>query len=211
MCDKTNRLSARCTMLLVAAVLLAAVSTAACTSGQEATALDLTGNRVAVLIAMGFEPTETKRPIEYLSERGAEVVVVSYGAGPVTGGDGRDVTAELGIADVVVEDFDCLIIPGGESPTYLRTNEKALELVREFVRQDKLVAALCAGPQVLISARVVEGRKLTGSGITMAEVNEADGLWDGGNVVRDGNIITGRGLAETLLFAKEIAKALAGL
>lgn len=195
--------------MLLLVVSLTMVTATACSSGDASPAADLSGTRVAVLITIGFEPTETNRPIEYLRDRGAEVVVVSYGAGPVAGSDGREVTADLGISDVVVADFDCLIIPGGQSPTYLRGNERALDLVRRFAEENKIIAALCAGPQVLLSARVVEGRKITGSGITMAEVNEADALWDGGALVWDGNILTGRGLAETTLFAKEIAEALA--
>lgn len=206
-----NKLSARSALSLMFSLMLAvAVSVTACAPGDGAPSTDLAGKRVAVLITVGFDPTETNVPVDYLGEKGADVVIVSYGPGPVAGRDSREVMAELGIADVVVDDFDCLIVPGGESPFHLRNSQPALELVRRFAEEGRLVAALCAGPRLLIAADVVEGRKITGSLGTMAEAREAGAEWDSGGVVRDGNIITGQGVGATVLFAKEIAEALVG-
>lgn len=94
-----NKLSSRLAGLLVV-MLVAAVAVTACTPGAGTSITDLSGKRVAVLVTIGFEPTETSVPMEYLRERGADVVVVSYGRGPVTSNDGRELNAELGISDV---------------------------------------------------------------------------------------------------------------
>ena len=96
--------------------------------------------------------------------------------------------------DVNPADYDALCIPGGRAPEYLRMNKHLLDMVRHFFEKEKPVAALCHAPQILASAGVVKGRRLTAYPPVGAEVNIAGGEYvDVGleKAVTDGNLVTG--------------------
>ncbi len=87
--------------------------------------------------------------------------------------------------------YDALVIPGGRAPEYLRTYEEVLEIVRHFFAEDKPVAALCHGAQILAAADVIEGRTCTAYPALKTDVLAAGGEWTDG-VTRDGNLVTGQ-------------------
>jgi len=123
----------------------------------------LDGKKVAILVADGFEQVEMTKPREALDDAGAETKIVSLKSGQVQGmnhmekGDRFDV--DLTLDDARPEEFDALMIPGGlYNPDALRLNEDALDFARQFFQAGKPVAAICHGPQVLISADLVRGR-----------------------------------------------------
>ena len=74
---------------------------------------------------------------------------------------GHNFTLNATFADVKPEEYDALVIPGGRAPEYIRLNEQVLEITRYFANENKPIAAICHGPQVLVTAGVVKGRKLT--------------------------------------------------
>jgi len=126
----------------------------------------LDGKKVAILVADGFEQVEMAKPREALDEAGAETKIVSLKPGKIQGmhhadkGDKFDV--DLTVKDARPEEFDALMIPGGLlNPDALRLDQNALEFARHFFGKHKPVAVICHGPQILISADLVRGRKMT--------------------------------------------------
>ncbi|HAF03202.1 MAG TPA: protease [Spartobacteria bacterium] len=157
----------------------------------------VTGKKVAILLADGFEQVEMTKPREALDEAGAETKIVSLKPGQIQGmhhadkGDKFDV--DLAVADARPEEFDALMIPGGLlNPDALRSNEDALEFARHFFRAGKPVAAICHGPQVLISADLVRGRKMTSWPAIQADMRNAGARWVDQEVVVDNGLVTSR-------------------
>ena len=171
----------------------------------------LKGRRVAIIAANEFEDIELLYPLLRLSEEGAEVAVVPIMRGshprpvaekPVTGRYGtpipfgflregeRNVIAKLDELDP--KGFDALIIPGGFSPDRLRVIPEILKLVKEFHEEGRLIAAICHGPQVLISAGIVKDRRMTCYAAVKDDLINAGAIYVDEPAVRDGNIITAR-------------------
>jgi protease I len=190
----------------------------------------LSGKRVAIIVAQEFEDIELLFPLLRLSEEGADITVVPVAEGlhtrpyftgkPVTGRFGHTVPIPVmsegnryrirGIEDVRAADVDCVLLPGGYSPDALRLHAKTLELVRACHQQGKLLAAICHGPWVLISAGVMKGKRATGYAAVRDDVANAGAEYVDTAVVRDGNIITSRVPDDLPEFCQEIIKALAG-
>ena len=119
--------------------------------------------KIAVLITDEFEDSEFTSPAEAFRKAGHEVVTIDTQAGKtVKGHKGEaNVTIDKSIDDVTAAEFDALLLPGGHSPDTLRGDERFVTFTRDFVASGKPVFAICHGPQLLISAEVVRGRKLT--------------------------------------------------
>ena len=157
----------------------------------------LDGKKVAILVADGFEQVEMTTPREALNEAGAETKIVSLKSGKIQGmhyvdkGDKFDV--DLTLDQARPADFDALMIPGGlMNPDALRSNEDALEFARHFFDEGKPVAAICHGPQVLISAGLVRGRTMTSWPAIKADVRNAGANWINEEVVVDNGLVTSR-------------------
>lgn len=157
----------------------------------------LDGKKVAILVADGFEQVEMTKPREALDEAGAETKIVSLKPGKIQGmqhadkGDKFDVDLTLDKARRA--DFDALLIPGGlMNPDALRSNEDALEFARHFFDEGKPVAAVCHGPQVLISAGLVRGRTMTSWPAIKADMRNAGANWINEEVVVDNGLVTSR-------------------
>ena len=102
------------------------------------------------------------------------------------------------------EDFDALLLPGGRSPENLRTVPQAVAFVKHFVNEKKPIAAICHGPQLLISADGVKGRHLTGYESIVVDLENAGGTYHDRPVVVDGNLVTSRTPDDLELFNREI-------
>ena len=188
----------------------------------------LTGKNVVIIVAHEFEDIELLYPILRLSEEGAEIVVVPVREGlhPRPHIEGKQVTGRFGhpvpipvmaegnrysissVEELDAVDIDCLLFPGGYSPDALRLHAGTLELVRECHRQGKLLAAICHGPWVLISAGIMEGKRATGYVAVRDDLVNAGANFADVPAVRDGNIITGRVPDDLPEFCQEIIKAL---
>jgi protease I len=164
--------------------------------------------RVAMVLAKNFEDSEAIDPKRYLEERGAEVTVIGIEPGRIEGKKGGSLEADATFADVSPEEFDLLVIPGGGAPENLRIHQPAVEFTRRFVEAGKPTAAICHGPQLLISARVLPGRTLTSVNKIRDDVTNAGGNYVDEPLVEDGNLITSRIPSDLPQFNEALARAL---
>ncbi len=134
--------------------------------------------------------------------------IASLEKGTIRGKHGIEVTAELTIKELKADNYDAVIIPGGWAPDRLRVYKEVLDFVAEMNRKGKLIAAICHGPHVLISAGVVKGRKLTAVRPLWDDLKNAGATVQDKAVVRDRNLITSRFPPDLPAFCKEIVKTL---
>lgn len=154
--------------------------------------MSTSGKRVAMVLAANFEDVEATEPKDALERAGASVTVVGIEKGSIQGKKGATLEATETFSSVKPQDFDMLVIPGGGSPENLRINDDAVKFTRTFVESGKPVASICHGPQLLISAEVVEGRTLTAVNKIRDDIKNAKGNYVDEEVVVDGNLITSR-------------------
>lgn len=161
----------------------------------------------ALLISTdGFEDSELLVPYYRFLEEGIEIDIASIKSGPIIGKHGYHAMATLSLAQVDPSLYDILVLPGGKAPALLRQEEKMLALVRQFFKDGKTVAAICHGPQVLVSAGVLTGRRATCYRDMAEELREAGCTYSDEQVVVDDNLITSRVPADLPAFMREIMK-----
>lgn len=148
--------------------------------------------RALIISADLFEESELKTPYQYLRDLGLTVDIASVKKGLIYGKHGFSIAATLTLDEVDPKQYDILILPGGGSPSVIREEIKALEIARYFFDQNKLVAAICHGPQILISAGLLEGRVATGYKSIAHELKDAGAIYKDEEVVIDKNLITSR-------------------
>lgn len=162
------------------------------------------GKKVAILIEEGYQDQEFWYPYYRMKEEGFEVVVVGPEKKEYKSKYGYPIQADRSVNEVSSADFDFLVIPGGKAPEKLRRNRAILKFVQDFAQQKKLIAAICHGPQVLISAGVVKGKRMTCWSGVVEELKEAGGTYENKEVVVDRNIITSRQPSDLPAFCKAI-------
>lgn len=168
------------------------------------------GKRVAMVIARNFEDSEAIEPKEYLESLGATVTVIGIERGRVDGKKGGSLEATTTFADVSAEDFDLLVIPGGGCPENLRIHPPAVAFTRAFVESGKPVGSICHGPQLLISAKVLNGRTVTAVNKIADDIENAGATWVDEPLTIDGNLITSRVPADLPVFNAALGRAIGG-
>ncbi|HWF97881.1 MAG TPA: type 1 glutamine amidotransferase domain-containing protein [Steroidobacteraceae bacterium] len=175
----------------------------------------LSGMKVAILAAEGFEQAELTEPRKALDGAGAETRVVSPAEGEVQGwqhfdkGDRIKVDVPLEQADAA--DYDALLLPGGvANPDQLRTMPKAVQFVRAFFERGKPVAAICHGPWTLIEAGVVRGRTLTSWPSLKTDLTNAGAMWVDQEVCVDHGLVSSRKPADIPAFNQKMIAEFAG-
>lgn len=170
----------------------------------------LDGKRIAILTEEGFEDSELAEPLRAMKDAGARVTVVGSGSHEIYHGKrGKvKVKADTTAHKVNGNDFDAIIIPGGYAPDRMRLHQSMVDMVKRAFDSGKLVAAICHGPQLLISADIVRGRRVTSWPSVAIDLINAGAKWVDEPVVRDGNIITARKPADLPRFNKAIIEAL---
>ncbi len=163
--------------------------------------------RVAMVIANNYEDSEADSPKQYLEGRGADVTVIGVTGDTAKGKKGGSLTPDVTFGQVSVNDFDALVIPGGGAPENLRIVDQAVDFAGEFVASGKPVAAICHGPQLLISSKSLTGRTLTSVNKIRDDIRNAGGNYVDEALVIDGNLITSRTPADLDEFNAAIAKA----
>jgi protease I len=170
----------------------------------------LNGKRVAILAEEDFEDSELIEPMRALKGTGARVLIVGSGSQETYRGKRGSATARVdATADKVkAEDFDAVIVPGGYAPDKMRLHQSMIDLIRKAHDLGKVVAAICHGPQLLISAEIVKGRRVTSWPSIALDLRNAGADWVDEPVVQDENLITSRKPADLPRFNKAIIKAL---
>lgn len=159
--------------------------------------MKLTGKKVAILATDGFEQEELISPMNALKDEGADVHVVSYKSDKIKGWKGENwgdsVKVDHTLSEVKPSDYHALMIPGGvANPDSLRQDSGAVEFVKGFFKEGKPVASICHGPQVLIEADVVKGRKITSYPSIKKDLINAGAEWCDEEVVVDSGLVTSR-------------------
>jgi protease I len=174
----------------------------------------LEGCRVAALVTDGFEQVELTKPKKALEAEGAVVEVVAPKGGKVRGWDSRDwgneVAVDCALADANAGDYDALLLPGGVmNPDKLRTDARAIAFIREFVKTQKPIAAICHGPWTLIDAGAVGARALTSWPSLKTDLRNAGAFWVDEEVVTDGPLVTSRKPSDIPAFCEAMIRVFA--
>lgn len=177
-------------------------------------AVNLKGSSVAILAAEGFEESELFEPMQALEKAGATIFIISLKGGSIRGWNhdkwGRSLNVDLTVEDATSSDYDALLIPGGVmSPDKLRMSDDAIEFVQEFVDDEKPIAAICHGPQVLIETSVLVGRKVTSYPSVRTDIMNAGADWVDEEVVVDSGLVTSRKPADIPAFNKKMLEEFA--
>jgi protease I len=172
----------------------------------------LKGKIVAILAEQDFEDSELIEPLKAMKEAGAQVFVVGSGSQPSYRGKRGKATikVDFDVDKVRAGDFDAIIIPGGYAPDKMRLHQPMIDLVKRAHDLGKVIAAICHGPQLLISADIVRGRRVTSWPSVAIDLKNAGANWVDEPIVRDGNLITSRKPSDLLVFNRAIIQALGG-
>src|SRR6056297_28714 len=164
-------------------------------------------SKVLIPLAPGFEEIEAVTNIDVLRRASIEVVTTGLDSLRVQGGHGIIITADKLIDDVNISEFNGIVLPGGiPGANNLLESSKVLEYLRKLNEKDGLLAAICAAPIVLEAADLLEGKDATSYPGFAKEMQSCNYLEE--MVVRDDNIITGRGPGVALEFALTIVEYL---
>ncbi|MCK9152464.1 type 1 glutamine amidotransferase domain-containing protein [Methanobacterium alcaliphilum] len=149
---------------------------------------------VAVLIDDLFEDVEYSKPTAAFENEGHELIHVGIIKGNIVRGKkgACEILIDTSVTQAKVDDFDALLIPGGYSPDRLRSNEYAVQFVKNFVESEKPMFLICHAPQILITANVLKGRKITGYKSIKQDIINSGAEYIDREVVEDGNLISSR-------------------
>jgi protease I len=164
--------------------------------------------KIACVLDSDFEDSEFQQPYDAFQQQGHRVTVIGLEAGKELKGKKGKVTtkAETSIDQVKPDQFDALFIPGGSSPDHLRINPEMVRFTKAFVDANKPVLAICHGPQLLITARVVKGRTLTAWPTIQDDLTQVGANAVDREVVVDKNLITSRKPDDIPAFVRESNK-----
>ncbi|MFW5644939.1 MAG: DJ-1/PfpI/YhbO family deglycase/protease [Bacteroidota bacterium] len=168
----------------------------------------LTDKKVAILATNGFEEIELTAPKKELEGYGATVEILSN-EHKIKSWDktnwGQDFQTDKLIKHANVDDYDALILPGGViNGDKLRRDEEAVQMIKTFSMKNKLIAAICHGPQLLIEADLVNGKKLTSHPAIKTDIKNAGASYLEIGVAEDENLITAQGPNDISGFMKKI-------
>jgi protease I len=182
---------------------------------EQAPSKPLQGKRVAMLMTDGVEQIEYTSPRSYLEERGATVVLLSpKDAGQEVQGfnhlqPGDRFKVEMNVRDANPAEFDALVLPGGvANPDNLRMSHEAIDFIRGFDVEDKLVGAICHGPWTLIDAGIATAKHMTSWPSLKRDLINAGAEWTDDEVVIDARLVTSRKPDDLPAFNDALAKEL---
>jgi protease I len=172
--------------------------------------MEKSAHAVLILVDTGFNEIETMYAKFRLEESGYRVFLTGPKAGEkYVGRFGYPCTSETSIYDVHERHYAGVICAGGLAPARLRTEGTVKSVVAEMFRAGKLVAAICSGSSVLISAGICKGVKMTGSAAIVDDLRNAGALLEGGRVVVDHNVVTSGSTNDLPVFMKAVLEVLA--
>jgi len=172
--------------------------------------MDLTGKRVAILVENFYEDLELWYPYYRLQEAGAEVLLLGTGKGTYTSKHGYPAEEDLLVDDVEPRDYSAVIIPGGYSPDHMRRHPPMIEFVRKAHDHGAVIAFICHGGWVPISAGILKGRKATSFFAIRDDMVNAGVEWSDAEVVRDGTLVSSRSPKDLPAFMRAVLEAMGG-
>ena len=169
--------------------------------------------KVMILATDGFEQSELMKPKANLEKVGIETAVVSLKPGKIKGWNkddwGESVPVDMTLAEANADDFDALLLPGGQiNPDKLRMEDDAIELIKDFDSAGKPIAAICHAPWLLAEANLVDGRTVTSWPSIRTDLINAGADVVDREVVTDGNLITSRKPEDIPAFSKALIEKL---
>lgn len=172
------------------------------------------GKRIAILATNGFEQSELEVPLETLRAAGAEVHVIALEAGEIMGWQGKDwgraVPVDAVLGEVTAEDFDALVLPGGQmNPDLLRVETEAIAFITDFWDAGKVIGAVCHAPWLLVEAGIANGRQMTSYASIRTDVENAGAEWIDAEVVTDEGLVTSRKPEDLPAFCAKLIEEIA--
>ena len=164
--------------------------------------------KALILSANNFEDTELLVPLYRLREAGYTVDIASLTRETIRGKHGYEVPVNKVFKDIVPAEYGVLILPGGKAPAAIRDDPAVQEIARSFIAEGKPVAAICHGPQILVSAGLLKGRRATSYESVASELKEAGALYEDSEVVVDGQLVTSRKPDDLPAFSRELMRIL---
>ena len=162
-------------------------------------------SKILVYLAPGFEEIEAVTILDLLRRADLEVIVAGLQPDQVTGSHGICLVPDIFYIDVDPDDYDCLVLPGGQpGSSNLKANVQVIETIKRYNRENKLIAAICAAPTVLAEAGVLKNRKVTSFPDEKETFSASD--YQESRVVKDGMIVTSRGVGTAIEFVLELIK-----
>ena len=167
--------------------------------------------RIAILVEDYYQVLEVWYPFLRLREEKMEPVFVGTAIREFKSKEGYPVKADVAVKDAKVSDFDGVVIPGGWAPDILRRYPEVNGFVRDMHRQGKVVACICHGGWVLVSAGILKGKKVTGFSAIKDDLVNAGAEFIDTEVVVDGNLVTSRNPYDLAAFCVQMIKQLKGV
>src|SRR5699024_10418509 len=165
--------------------------------------------KVCFILADNYEDSEMINPYNAVKEAGHKAVIVGLEKGiELKSKKGASYTSDVSIDQVNADEYDAVVIPGGSAPEALRVSDKVIKFVQQTNKQGKVIAGICHGPQVMISADILKGKNTTCFIGVRDDVKNAGANFLDQEVVVDGNLVTSRTPKDEPAFIREILNKL---
>jgi protease I len=169
----------------------------------------LSGKKVAILVADGFEESELTDPKDALEDAGAQTFIISPNHSEVRSWKDSDWSesymVDLSLDEARPDDYDAVLLPGGvKNPDTLRMNPKAVAFIEHFIQEEKPIGAICHGPWLLIETKALRGRNMTSYKSIRTDLINAGANWTDQEVVVDNGLVTSRQPADIPAFSKKL-------
>ena len=165
--------------------------------------------KVLLLAENGFEDRELMYPYYRFQEAGDQVVVVGAKAKETYNGEhGLTITSDLFPQEVTIDDYVAVLVQSGRAPDRMRIKKEMVDLVKNAARKMKVIAAICHGPQLLIEADLVKGRRMTCWLSVATDLKNAGGIYEDKSVVVDGKFVTSLSPSDLPDFCRETLEVL---